>query len=69
MVTPAKQQMPHVAAGGNEANFHALVTSPTAKSRAMLSEFLVLLKSRTIAKDWGSSYVEDLIAAIDDFLR
>lgn len=51
-------------------DFHALlVTSPTSSSRKMLSEFLVLLKSRTIAKDWGSSYVEDLIAAIEDFLR
>ena len=27
MVTPAKQQMPHVPAGGNEANFHALAPS------------------------------------------
>jgi len=72
MVTPAKQQMPHVPAGGDEANFHALVTSPTAKSRDLLCAFMKQARSiPEVVKNINVSkeHAKALADAIEDFLR
>ena len=70
MVTPAKQQMPHVPAGGDEANFHALILkAPKPKSVAVLRKFVEEFKSGSAGAMLEADDAMALAEAIEDLLR